>query len=301
MSHCTWGEETLPPAKRPAGGSLLRSTPATHHPPRSGFLLIDLLMGMAITAMICAMLASVILAATSAWDHSTGVEDATQQARISMDRIRYMIAQAGVYQVSGQPVTDGIAVVNRTVASVPYPEVLVIWSGGQNGGMAATGVQTRLPLVSELVIYAPQADDPSRLVEITSPADSSSIDFNSSNFTTTILAIISSTQNKKVLLSDRVHLSSLPSGGGATAGNIRFEVFKSPSGATLTGVSTGTAQWTGLVWSQGIVSSSAGLRQTTVRMEFQLNLRPNSPTGSSTTTAAFPFIGSASYRYLYHP
>lgn len=286
------------------------SSPATRHAPpatllppatRSGFLLIDLLMGMLITAMICGMMGSVILAATSAWDHATGVEDATQQARISMDRIKYMLSQAGVYHVTGQPVMDGIAVVNRTVASVPYPEVLVIWSGGQNGGMAAVGLQARLPLVSELVLYAPQTDDPSRLVEITSPTDMSSIDFTSPSFTTTILAIVDSSQSKNVLLSDRVHLSSLPSGGATTAGNIRFEVFKSPSGTSLTGVNAGTTEWSNLVWSQGVVTSGSGLRQTTVRMEFQLNLRPNSPTGSLTTTAAFPFIGSASYRYIYNP
>lgn len=267
---------------------------------RRGFTLVDLLMGMMITTMMCAMMAGVMFAANAAWDHTTGSEDAAQQARAGIDRIKYMVSQAGVYKLAGQPTVPGIAVVNRTVDSVPYPEILVLWTGGQNGGMAASGVQTRLPLVNELVIYAPQSGDPSRLVEITS-ALSSSIDFTASTFTAAILAIVDSTTNNRTLLSDRVHISDLPSRSAKIAGCIFFEAFESPTAAALQGVSPGSAAWNALTWSQGVYTSSSGLRQVTVRMELQFNLRANSPNGSLTSTVAFPFTGSASYRYVYTP
>src|SRR5260221_600141 len=120
-----------PPEFEPARTSTLRWQTA-----RRGITMIDMLMGMMVTSMICLMIAGVMTAANAAWDHTTGVGDAAQHARISMDRIAYMASQAGTYQVTGTPVVDGIAVVNRVLAGTSYPEVLVIWSGGQSGGMS---------------------------------------------------------------------------------------------------------------------------------------------------------------------
>ncbi len=280
---------------------------------RRAFTLVELLMGMMITTMLSTVLGAMMVAVTDGWDHTTGLDDATQQARIGMERIGYMVSQAGVYQLPGQPTIPGLAVVQRPDGSNLLPEILVVWSGGPTGGMSAAGMQSRLPLISELVIYAPQASNPSRLVEITSPANMASIDFSAPEFGATILAIVAAPPVTPVLLCDRLHVSSLgggPFGGAQWAGNARFEIFQLPSDASLAGVVPGSTNWNNLVWSQGIVSSSFGLRQATLRMELQLEPRPLPPgttfTGQSVpavalSNSAIPFIGSASFPYAYSP
>lgn len=268
-----------------------------------GFTLVELIMGMTITSILTMVLAGMILAAGTAWDHTTGQEDAMQQARSSIDRIQYMVSQAGTYKIAGQSTVPGIAVVERVNGSTRLPEVLVVWSGGTNGGMVANGLMTRLPLVQELVIYAPRYDDPSTLVEITSPADASSIDFKSAAFSNTILTIIASNNSSKLRLSNRVHINTLSFmvGNSTSAGAVRFEMYLTPTDSELSGVVTGSAQWYSLVWAQGVASSASGMRQAGIRMEFQLEAHSASVSGSSPANAAMPFFGSASYTYVYQP
>ena len=268
--------------------------------------LVELLIGMALNSMLALVLAGMTIAVSSGWEHTTGLDDATQQARVTVERIKYMVSQAGVYQLAGQSPVDGIAVVERASGSYRFPEILVVWSGGRTGGMVNNGVLTRLPVINELVIYAPQYDDPTRLVEIIDLNNTNTIDFTSASFGTTILSIVAATQSSKTLLCDRVH-TTMPVvvGSSTAAGNVRFECRESPTNAALNGVSPGSATWYSLVWSQGVVTSDSGLRQTAVRIELQLEQRPistitNTQRGTP-ITSALPFIGSASYRYVYHP
>lgn len=274
---------------------------------RRGFLLAELLMAMTITAMLSVVLGTMILAVNEGWQYTNGLDAATQQARISMDRIRYMVSQAGVYQLAGQPPVLGVATVSRTCGTYQLSEVLVVWSGGQTGGLASYGVQARLPLISELVIYAPQYDNPSRLIEITSPSNNSSIDFGSATFGTTILGLISSTSTSKVLLSNQIATSVMPYqvGSSSTAGNVRFEVFQTPSATDLQGVTVGSAQWNALHWAQGVYCSTSGLRQANVRIEFELwtqaPTNSNITIGATTGAVSTPYIGGTSYTYAYTP
>lgn len=268
--------------------------------------LVELIIGMTLNSMLALVLAGMTLAVGSGWEHTTGLDDATQQARASIDRIKYMVSQAGVYQMSGQPTVEGIAVVERASGSYRFPEVLVVWSGGRNGGMVNAGVLNRLPRVNELVIYAPQHDDPTRLVEIVSPNDTSNIDFTASNFSTTVLSIVGATQSDKTVLCDRIHTSTMPAilGSSTSVGNVRFDSRKSPTDVELSGISAGSSAWFALVWAQGLASSDSGLRQNNVRIELQLEQRPistNTVNGARPSTASIPFIGSASYRYVYRP
>jgi hypothetical protein len=277
-----------------------------HRPPstsrRCGFTFVELLMSLTLTSILSVVLGGIILAAHEGWEHSNGLSEASQQARISQDRITYMVSQAGQYRLTGQPTTLGIAVVESTYLFVRAPEILVIWSGGRMGGMSALGVQTRLPTVNELVIYTPDPSDPTHLIEVVDPANTNSLDFRAANFSTSIQTILKSPSCQKTLLCDRVHTSDLSmfSFSQTAVGNIRFEKLDSPTDAELTGIVAGTPAWFNLVWAQGIVSSSTGMRQTTIRMEFQIEPRPL-PLNSSAAVSAIPFFNSASNRYVYQP
>jgi hypothetical protein len=270
---------------------------------RAGFTFVELLISLTLTTMLSFVLGAMILAAHEGWEHSSGLNDANQQARISQERIKYMVSQAGQYKIAGQPTTLGVAVVEQTYTFVKSPEILVVWSGGRLGGMAAQGVQARLPLVSEVVIYTPDADDPSRLVEVIDPADFSSLDFRAANFESRVKSILKSKTSQPILLVDRVRTSKLNgfSSNPPQVGNVRFEKLESPTDAELSGITPGTPEWFNLVWAQGIVSSASGMRQTSIRMEFQIEPRPIPLDGSDVTTTAIPYFASASYRYVYLP
>jgi prepilin-type N-terminal cleavage/methylation domain-containing protein len=281
-------------------------SPALHRLPstrnRRGFTFVELLMSLTLMSILSVVLGGMILAAHDGWEHSNGLTEANQQARISQDRIAYMVSQAGQYKPAGQPTTLGIAVVEQTYLLVKSPEILVIWSGGRMGGMAANGVLTRLPTVNELVIYTPDPSDPTHLVEVVDPNNVNSLDFRAANFSTSVKTILKSPSCQKTLLCDRVHTSNLSmfSFSQTAVGNIRFEKLDSPTDTELSGIVAGTPAWFNLVWAQGIVSSSTGMRQSTIRMEFQVEPRPL-PLNSSAAVSAIPFFNSASNRYVYQP
>ena len=267
-----------------------------------GFTLPEILIASMITAMLSVVLGGLVMAVQTARQHANGLEDSSLQSRVAMNRVRYMISQAGVYEVSGQPTTLGLAVVNRTWTYFRLPEVLVVWSGGRDGGMAEDGVVARLPQASELVVYAPDPADVSYLMEFTFPAVSSNIDFNAADFDDTIERLLAANSAESVLLCDRLRVSQLSLWGSskATAGNVWFDFVKTPTDAQLAAVTPGTADWFALPWPQGIVSSESGLRQVTVQMEFQLE--PFQSELSSTSSAtAIPFFESVSYRHVYKP
>jgi hypothetical protein len=266
--------------------------------------LVELLIAVTITTCLSVVFGGIITAVHSAREHSEGLEEATAQAQVSLERMRYLVSHAGTYRTAGQPTTVGLAVVTRRWSIVDLPEVLVVWCGGRNGGMAQAGLQTRRPRIHELVIFAPDPDNPARLVEVMLPGNSSEIDFRAANFNATILGLLSSASAEKVLLCDRLRVSSLSAFAGfsaAQAGNARFELTQTPSDSALSSTSPGTSAWTALPWAQGIASSSSGLRQATLRIELQVEPRSRPAAGTAATSIAIPFFGSASYRYAYQP
>ncbi len=283
---------------------------------RTAFTLVELMMAMTITAMLSVVLGGLVMAVQTAREHTEGLEEATVQAQVAIDRIKFMVSQTGVYQVSGQPTTLGMAVVSHKWFGVDLlPDVLVVWSGGRNGGMAAaagsasTGVPQRLPRIDELLIYTFDPQTPTHLVEIAFPGNSDDIDFRDPRFSTRILSLIASPTAEKTLLCDRIRQSDLPQSyryfaryyGATNYVNIRFELSQTPDDSELQASSPGTPEWYGLGWAQGVVAGDLGMRQATLRMELQIrrDSRPASKTDSS--GVSIPFLGSASYRYVYRP
>lgn len=295
-----------------------RRGPIRHAPSRScrwrrrederAFTLVELLIAMTITALLSVVLGGLVAAVHAAWSHTRGLEETEAQARVAFQRIQYMISHAGTYEIEGQPTRLGVAVVPHVWAFVELPDVLVVWSGGREGGMAAAGVQERLPRTDELVIYAADPDDASHLVEITVPDATAEIDFDATDFAETVRRLVDSSESERVLISDRIRKTPLPGFSQYEAeevGNIRFELTQTPSDDELADVSPETEEWSALTWCQGIVAGDSGMRQVRLRMELQLDTNKSettsNTTSNTTSTTAIPFFGSASYRYAYHP
>ena len=150
-------------------------------PNRRGMTLAELLISMAIMGLMAVVLAGMSNAVNSAWAYTKGVESTEQQAAAAFGRIKYMLAHTGTYRLTGQPARLGMAVVNRTVGSATIPDVLVLWTGGRNGGMAALGIQARLPVASELLVYTWDSTLPSQLLEVAFPSSSNNVDFNATD------------------------------------------------------------------------------------------------------------------------
>ena len=263
-----------------------------------GMTLVELMIAMTITAMITVILGGLVLAVHTVREYSEGSEEVVGQTQASFDRIQYMVSQTGVYRVDGRPTVPGIAVVNQTYSDTIVPNILVVWSGGSFGGMSAKGVQSRLPLFSELVIYTTDPDDPSQLVEMTFPGDSSSIDFQAADFDATILQYLSSGNPTKTKLYTRIHTISTSSNSApdsTTIGAVRFDPRFTPSDSDLAATAPLTDDWLTLNWAQGIVATDSGMRQVTIAIELQLEIIGK---GSGNASIS-PFWGSASYRYVH--
>lgn len=281
---------------------------------RSGLTLVELVIGMTITGLLAMVLGGMTLAIQQGATHVAGVADASQQARVGLERWRWMVAQAGTYQVSGQSSTVGLAIVSQALGSQLVPDTLVVWSGGRDGGMAGAGLQARLPRASELVIYAPDATRPERWVEVTFPGNSQSVDFRDANFSTTIRSLLTTPTASRVLLCDRVRTVAVSS--SQRVSGLRFTLYQVPSDGELSGVSSGSAAWYELTWAGGVATGSSGMRQANIGVELPIERArvigstssANGTSGealsngtSSSANTALLFFGSAGVRYVYRP
>ncbi|MCA9013800.1 MAG: prepilin-type N-terminal cleavage/methylation domain-containing protein [Planctomycetaceae bacterium] len=271
---------------------------------RNGLTLVELLMSLAISSILIVALSGIVTATQSAWQHTQGIEDSQAQITATFDRMKMMVSQAGIYQVSGQPPQVGLAVVTIPWNSIDIANTLVVWTGGRNGGISDQGTLTRLPKISELLIYTSDPNDAHNLVEIALPGVDSSIDFSSSSFNSTIRSAIKSSNAESALLSNRIKTSQFILSGnpwGSAVGNIRFEIVKSPSDSDLSGISPGTSDWMNLPWPQGTASSTSGLRQISINYEIQFETAERTSFNDVNSPTALPFFGSSSRYYAYAP
>lgn len=303
--------------------------------PKSGMTLAELLISMTILSMMAVVLAGMSNAVNSAWSYTRGVEETDLQAQAAIERIQYMVSQTGTYKLTDQPTRAGIAIVNRPVGKNELPDVLVLWTGGRSGGMAASGVQARLPIVSELLIYSWDANTPTNLIEAAFPGQTAVFDFTASDLSTQVTNLLSSTTAEIIPLCDRLRVSSLSSTSTTTTtatptwpsspygpsmpmsapssvsspstsssstlsvGNVRFTLAQNPTDSELATATPQTTAWTQLNWPQGTFGNRSGMRQASLQIELQVE--PSGIARASDTVTAIPFFGSASLRYAYEP
>jgi len=268
---------------------------------RAGFTLVELIFSMSVLSFSAAVFGGLMLAVNSGWDHATALEESRRQAQTSLSRIKWMVQQAGTYRVTGRPTTLGVAVIPTNWGSYQAPTMLVVWSGGSSGGMNAQGLQSRLPLASELVVYCPHPTAPTTLVEATFPTSNSTVDFASASFSSTIQSLLTSTTPQYVKLCDRLHVTVSTQAGLPTLANIRFEMTSSPTDTDIAAVTVGSQGWNNLSWSQGLIAADRALRTTNLRIELMLDPNPKLTATNNGYTTAIPFPGSVNRQYVYQP
>lgn len=296
----------------------------------------ELLISMVILGLMSVVLAGMSNAVNSAWAYTKGVEVTELQATAALDRIKFMVLQTGAYRVTGQPPRLGMGVVTRSVGTTTVPDVLVLWTGGRNGGMSALGTQARLPVASELLIYTWDVGLPNQFSEVAFPGSTTNVDFAANNFGDTISTLLASSAADRIPLCDRLRVSALStsststtgtSSGGSSGssgtmyamtgmtmptsptptasvpvstqsvGNVRFGISWAPTDVELAGVTPGTAQWYQVNWPQGVVGSRSGMRQATLSLEVQIE--PDGVAAGTGAVTAIPFFDSGSVRYVY--
>ena len=285
--------------------------PSSEFRVRAGMTLAELLISMAILSMMSVVLAGMSNAVNSAWSYTKGVEETDLQAQAALERIEYMVSQTGTYKLTGQSTRAGMAVVTRPVGKNQLPDVLVLWTGGRSGGMAANGVQSRLPVVGELLIYTWDASTPASLIEVAFPGQTASFDFAASDLSTQVTNLLNSTTAEIIPLCTQLRVSSLSTTSTTTnrsttssstmqsVGNLRFTLSQNPTDTELTSAAPQTTAWTQLNWPQGTFGNRSGMRQATLQIELQVE--PDGIARASDTVTAIPFFGSASLRYVYEP
>ncbi len=260
-----------------------------------------------IMAIMVAALAGVAMAVRQSWDYSHAHGDANLHAQVALARIARAVSEATTTEN-----LPGVAVAVYQVGTEQFPDTLVVWNPA-GAPQNATGP----PLVRECVFYCPDPVDPRRLVEITAPADNSTIsltsDITSPAGLAQVDAIKAAPTSQKVLLTPRLRVVRVTSDPSSARGCVRFVRRLRPSAAEWASYKAGTLTWANLSWPQTIYGSTTGLRQAWVRSEIQLvpgrdlsSADPDAPVTApdadelirgSERDLAVPFFGSASVYY----
>ncbi len=229
----------------------------------AGLTLVELLIAMAIMGTMAAMVAGLSQAATSGWQYGQGHADATQHARVALERIARTVREAWA-----TPDFPGCAISSSNVGSWRFPDTLVVWSpNGLPVNVAGP------PLVNECVFYCPDPVNPQQLVEIRAPTDTRTIPLGSelslSTWQTEIAAIKIAPSSTKVVLTDLLRTSENAI-GLLKRGAIRFERELRPSESEWTAYQGTTISWTDMSWPQDLFGSTSGTRHVWIRVELQL-------------------------------
>ncbi len=265
---------------------------STHPTNCRGFTLIELMISMAVTAILVGTLSVLASGVGEVSNFSSGQIDALQHGQVALDRIQTLIN--GAYATETYP---GVVVVDETVGSYRYPDTLVVWSPTNGTPVNPNGP----PLVNELVMICPHPTSAGQLCQIIAANDTRTVQLNDASLNTTtgrslISGIKTAQTSTKTVLTPLLRTAAAST--SQTRGAVRFECELHPTAAEISAMRAGTSTWSSLNWCQSIMSNTYGLRQVWVRSEVQLwSDAPNSAGIVSTTATPIPFLGSASLYY----
>lgn len=248
---------------------------------RRGLTLVELLMASAATSIIAVGLGGLAMAVYAGHEHIAGRTSTAQHGRVCLERIRRYVEGATASESFA-----GCVVFSETVGTNVFPEILVVWSP------ATTAADpTGLPKVSELVIIAPDPNNPARLLECTRRSASGTAPA-LSNVTAWFTLIdqfrYSATDATRTELTNLLRTAQLTTTGNQIyRGSARFQVKMTPSESDWTGYRAGTKAWSALDWPLDFSGATCGSRRITCAMELQLV-----PEGAS-SQEAIPFFGAA--------
>jgi len=247
------------------------------------------MIAMTVVAMMVGTLAALARGVQEGYVYTEGHGTATQHARVALERITATVREAAT---SAQ--FPGVLVVSSEEAGWEFPDTLVVWS--PDGDPADSD---GLPRVDELVIYCPNPNRPSQLVELTFPSDTSTVPAadDTSGWKAKVESLKSSSRRSPVLLTDLLRTAKVQDSSTTERGSVWFSVRRRPSDDEWAQFEAGTTGWDDLAWVQGIYGSQAGLRQVSVRIEMQLMPGDRALADPDGATSPVPFFGSAALYY----
>jgi len=251
-------------------------------------------MAITVLAMIAGTLAALASAVQVASQHNSGVGTALQHGRVAVERIERALNEA-----TASDVFPGFVSFAERVGRWEFPDTLVVW---HPKGRAAD--ENGMPLMSELVVFCPDPNEPNQLLEMTLPTDARRAPDvrDAAAWQAELDAIKNGKHARRVVLTNLLRVAT-PTGRttrtAASRGAARFDVTLRPSNAELDDFKAGTLAWNDIAWCQGIGSGRSGLRQAWCRVELQLR---SDHLGDNSAEAAIPFFGSGALYYsLTHP
>ncbi len=168
---------------------------------RHGLTFVEMMIAVAIMAMMSAGIAALARAVQISSTYADGVATATQHARVAIERIQRAVSQA-----TANENFRGAVVFSETIGGQIVPDTLVVWY--PSGGAAAN--PSGLPLFSEIVVYCPNPAAPNQLLEITAPGNTRTVPAltDTADWATDLAAMKAGTNSTVTLLTDLMRLGA---------------------------------------------------------------------------------------------
>lgn len=261
---------------------------ASSHAARRGLTLAELLIASAIMGVIVATLAAMSLAVQQESEYGRGQGDATQHARVALERMERAVREAAATEQF-----PGCFVFHTHIGTWSFPDTLVVWRPA-----ARNPAPTATPLVGELVVFCADPAQANRLLEITMPGDTRPAPAwgDEPGWASQLHEI--RTIGERVELTNLLRVGSVNDGVTANQrGAVRFQVRLRPDQQEWERFRIGDLAWTDLAWPMDMVGARTGLRQVWCSIELQLMPGANSYQWDPNGQSAVPFFGSAALFY----
>jgi len=256
--------------------------------------MLELLIAISIMAITMLALGGLSKAVQSSTEYGAGHGEATQHARVILDRIARMVTEA-----SANERFPGVLVVAEETGGFRFPDTLVVWHPE-----GAPADPEGLPRRNELVVFSVDYANPNRMIEATIP--DSSLEAPEADDTSAWRQLVSAlrfgTIGERVILTELLRPGWVNTNTAAwlRRGALRFESRLRPSSEEWAAYEAGDLAWDHLAWVQGIYGSRTGLRQAWIRTEMQLLPGENPTDQNDSNQQAIPFYGSATLYYELH-
>lgn len=259
---------------------------------RRAVTLIELMIAIAVMALMASALGALSHAVKITSEYTEGTSNATQHARVALQRINRAVAQG----FANENFPGAVAFADA-LGSYTYPDTLVVWYPTNGSPASPSG----LPLFSEILVFCANPNSPNQLLEITSPSDTRTVPAPTdlSTWSTELTNLKAGSTSQLVLVTDLLRTARTTSGSALRA-VIRFGVELRPSAADWASYRAGAVTFTSLPWVQTIYGSQSGLRQTWVRTELQMMPGYNLPS-DTTGQVTIPFLGSSALYWDLQP
>lgn len=259
----------------------------------AGLTLVELLIAISIMAVTMLALGGLSKAVQTSAEYGAGHGEATQHARVILDRISRMVAEA-----TANERFPGVLVVADESGGHRFPDTLVVWHP-QGKPVDPEG----LPRRNELVVYSVDHAQPNRMIEVTIPG--SGLEVPEADDTAAWRQLVTALRFGSI--GEQVTLTELLRPGWVNEGTVwmqrgalRFESRLRPSAEEWASYLAEELDWDEIAWVQGIHGTKTGLRQAWVRTEMQLLPGRTGAGQEAGSQRAIPFFGSATLYYELH-